>query len=378
MSARLVVDTAAVEHNVRVLRGPGRTPLMAVVKADGFGHGARRVATAALGAGAESLGVATLAEACELADLGAPVLTWLNAPDALAQAGVPGTIEYAVGSAEHLRAVLAAPRAEGALRPRRVHLFVDTGMSRDGSPVELWGQLCEAAATAQRAGAVRVAGVMGHLGCADDPADACLPAAVGRFNRAVRVAEATGMTPGRVHLAATSAALTLPIARRGLLRTGAGLVGIDPTGGSRLVPAGRLVAPLVQVRRARRGDTVGYGHDHRLARDAWLGLVPVGYADGLPRAASGAAQAFVDGRRCRIVGRVSMDQVVIDLGERPVEVGAEVTLFGPGGDGEPTLREWAGWADTIEHEVATGIGSRVRRANAPAPAVLAGAQGAVA
>lgn len=362
---RLVVDPAAVMSNVAALRGPAGTPLMAVVKADGFGLGARTVATAALAAGASRLGTATWDEAVEVADLGVPVLSWLNAPDRLAEVRDVLTsdapLEVAVGSFEHLAALTRPVAAAGRRRAARVHLFVDTGMSRDGCPPADWAALCHRARTAVRAGLVEVVGVMGHLGCGDEPEAACHLAAVDVFARALRTARALGLRPSVVHLAATAAALSAPGTHHGLLRTGAGLVGIDPTGSGALRPAARLEAPLVQVRRARAGSLVGYGHDHVLERDTWLGLLPLGYADGLPRAASGRAEVLVEGRRRPLVGLVSMDQSVVDLGDDPVATGTWATVFGDGSGGEPTPGDWARWSGTIEHEVLTGVGRRVAR-----------------
>lgn len=356
----LHVDTRAVAANVTTMRGPRGTPLMAVVKADGFGLGARTVAGAALGAGAVRLGTATLAEAYEVADLGAPVLAWLSSPDELAEARptlAAGGVEVAVGSFDHLTA-LASARPRGAVR---IHLFLDTGMSRDGCAPEEWSALCARARTAERAGRVEVVGVMGHLGCGDEPAAECHRAAVQRFNRALRIARAVGLRPQVVHLAATSAALYAPATHHSLLRTGAGLVGIDPSGRGALRATATLQAPLVQVRRVRAGNLVGYGHGHRAGADTWLGLLPLGYADGLPRAASDRAEVLVDGRRCPVSGLISMDQTVVDLGPAPVPVGTTATIFGPGDAGEPTLEDWAAWSGTIAHEVLTGIGRRVAR-----------------
>ncbi len=370
--ARLLVDPTAIRSNVVRLRGPRRTPLMAVVKANGFGLGARTVARAALDAGASRLGAATLAEAREVADLGVGVLAWLTTPDELAEqrrslAETP-SLEVAVGSVEHLRALLTRSPAltPGATRPVRVHLFADCGMSRDGCPDYDWPALCAQVSIAERAGLVRCVGVMGHLGCGDHVGEPCHQEGVRAFDHAVSVAGSYGLHPRLRHLAATSAALGAPRTHHTLLRTGAGLVGIDPSGLGRLDPVARLEAPLAQVRRVRAGATVGYGHDHRTSHESWLGLLPLGYADGIPRSASGRAEVSVAGVRRAIVGAVSMDQCVVDLGGQPVAAGTMATIFGPGG---PTLSEWATWSDRLEHEVLTGIGGRVRRVPAPAPAL---------
>ncbi len=356
-AAALAVDLDAVAANTRLFAG--RTPgaLMAVVKADGFGHGATAVAQTALANGASWLGVTSLEEALALrADgLRAPVLSWLNPVGADVTAAVSAGIDLAVPSLAHLAAVVRA----GV--PARIHLHLDTGMSRDGAPPSDWTALCAAAAGAERAGSVRVVGVMGHLGCADVPADPANAAGRDRFAWGLGVARAEGLRPALRHLAATAATLTDPAARHNLSRVGAGLVGIDPSGSTRLRPALTLTAPVIGVRRVAAGAEVGYGHTWSASRPTTLALLPLGYADGLPRAASGHAEVSVRGRRRPIVGAISMDQVVVDLGDDLAAPGETATVFGPGASGEPTVAEWAAWAGTIEHEIVTGIGARVAR-----------------
>ena len=363
---RLDIDLTAVAHNARLLADRANGELMAVVKADGFGHGAVDVARTALGNGATWLGVTTTDEALALraAGLTAPLLSWLNPVDADVAAAVRADVDLGVPGLPHLDAVAAA-------RGARVHLHVDAGMARDGAPPAIWGQLCRAARRAERRGEIRVVGVMGHLGCADDPPDECNALGRTRFAWALETARAAGLRPAHRHLAATAATLTDPRSHHTMSRVGAGLVGIDPSRTTRLRPAMTLTAPVVQVRRVRGGTPVGYGHTYRTPAATHLGLVPLGYADGLPRLASGQAEVLVRGRRRAVVGRISMDQLVVDLGERPVDVGETVTVFGPGDAGEPTVApsvaEWAAWSGTIEHEIVTGIGARVpRRIGRPA------------
>lgn len=358
----LTIDLAAVARNTGRLAAAATGELMAVVKADGFGHGAADVARTALAHGATRVGVATLAEAVALreAGLAVPVLSWLNPVGADFAVASARDVEVAVPSLAHLAAVAAAPGRH------RVHLHLDAGMARDGSDPADWPALCRAARRAEVRGEVEVVGVMAHLGCADDPADGCNAVGRTRFAWAIENALATGLRPQHRHLAATAATLTDPRSHHTMSRVGAGLVGIDPSGSTALEPAMTLTAPLVQVRRARAGTAVGYGHTHRTDRATYLGLLPLGYADGLPRVASGAAEVLVRGVRRPLVGRISMDQVVVDLGEAGAEPGDDVTVFGPGRDGEPTAAEWAAWAGTLEHEIVTGIGARVpRRALAP-------------
>jgi alanine racemase len=354
---RLDIDLAAVADNTRLLAGRASGELMAVVKADGFGHGAVDVARTALAHGATWLGVTSVEEALPLraAGLRAPMLSWLNAVDADFESAVAAGVDLAVPGLDHLEAIARTPGRA------RIHLHIDAGMARDGAAPPTWAHLCRTARRAEQRGEVEVVGVMGHLGCADDPTDGCNATGRTRFAWALETARACGLRPAHRHLAATSATLTDPRTHHTMSRVGAGLVGIDPSRTTRLRPAMTLTAPIVTVRRVRAGTAVGYGHAHRTDRATNLGLVPLGYADGLPLLASGRAEVQVRGRRHRVVGRISMDQLVVDLGDLSVSAGETVTVFGPGGAGEPTVAEWATWADTIEHEIVTGIGQRVRR-----------------
>jgi alanine racemase len=362
---RLTVDLAAVGANTRLFAARTSAAVMAVVKADGFGHGAVDLARTALANGATSLGVTGVEEALALREAGlrAPVLSWLNPVDADLAGAVAADVDLAVPGREHLEAVAGAG---GPARIARIHLHLDTGMARDGAAPSTWPDLCRAARRAEQQGRVRVVGIMGHLGCADDPSDPCNATGRTRFAWGLETARLAGLRPTLRHLAATSATLTDPRSHHTVVRIGAGLVGIDPSGTTRLHPALTLTAPLVTVRRVRAGTPVGYSHTWTAPATTHLGLVPLGYADGLPRAASGRAEVLVRGLRRPVVGRISMDQVVVDLGDE-VPVGETVTVFGPGDAGEPTVAEWADWAGTIEHEIVTGIGPRVHRALRAAP-----------
>jgi alanine racemase len=358
----LRVDLGAVAANTRLFVDRAAGEVMAVVKADGFGHGALAVARTALANGATWLGVTSIDEALSLraGGVAAPVLSWLNPVDADFGAAAAADVDIAIASAEHLAAVVAVGR------PVRVHLHIDCGMARDGARPELWRRLCVAARRAERAGRVQVVGLMGHLGCAEDPADACNSIGRTRFAWALEVARATGLRPAHRHLAATAATLTDPRSHHTMSRIGAGLVGIDPSGTAPLRWAMTLTAPVVSVRPAPAGTAVGYGHTWRAPAATQLALVPLGYADGLPRLASGRASVLVAGRRCPVVGRISMDQLVVDVGSADVQPGEVVTLFGPCDRGEPTVGDWAAWAETLPHEIVTGIGSRVSRSIRPA------------
>lgn len=359
--AVLTVDLRAVAANTRFFASRTRAEVMAVVKADGFGHGSADVARTALANGATWLGVTSIAEGLALREAGltAPILSWLNPVDADFGLALATDIDVAVPSARHLGAILGAARAIG--RRARVHLHLDVGMARDGCEPAQWPGLCRAAFGGERHGVLTVAGLMGHLGCAGNPADPCNETGRARFAWGLDTARAAGLRPAVCHLAATAAALTDPRTHHTLCRIGAGLVGIDPSRTTRLNPALALTAPVVAVRRVRAGSLVGYGHSWAAPADTTLGLLPVGYADGLPRAASSHAEVMAGGQRCPIAGVISMDQTVIDLCGQRIQPGEAATVFGPGTSGEPTVADWAAWAGTIEHEIVTGIGARVRR-----------------
>lgn len=364
MTATLQIDTEAIAANTRRLTALGERGLIAVVKADGYGHGAVDVARTALENGATGLGVTDLREAHALrrAGIREPVLSWLNPPDADYRAAVADNIDVAVTDLVQLAAIA---RTAGPDRPPRVHLYIDCGMARDGADPRDWPALCRQAAAAEAGKHLQVVGLMGHLGCSEKSEDPCNEGARSTFAVAREAARAAGLRPSVTHLGGTPTALNLPWARRFTLRLGAGLVGLDLTGSGTVLPAATLTAPLAAVREVPAGTGVGYGHTWRAPCATRLGLVPLGYADGLPRAATHRAEVLVNGDRRPVVGRISMDQIVIDLGSTPADPGDPIVIFGPGSRGEPTVLDWARWARTLEHEIVTGIGSRVVRHHRP-------------
>lgn len=365
----LVIDTSAVTANVRTIGAATSGEVMAVVKADAFGHGTVAVARASLAGGATRFGVTTLAEALDLRTAGFTerILSWLNPTDADFAAAAAHGIEVAVPGLAHLTAVRAAPGL-------RVHLQLDTGMARDGASPEEWVALCREARAAEEAGVLVVVGVMGHLPRADRPGDPANAAGRSRFDWGLQVARDHGLTPADHHLAATAATVSDPLTHYTMSRIGAGLVGIDESHTARLRPALTLTAPLVQVRAVAAGTSVGYGHSWQAPHDTRLGLLALGYADGLPRIASNRASVLVRGRRRAVVGRISMDMTIVDLGpadgpDAPQQ-GDLATVFGPGDAGEPTAAEWAKWAETLEHEIVTGLGPRLHRITVGEPQPL--------
>jgi alanine racemase len=357
------IDLGAVAHNVSVLRRLRRVEVMAVVKADGYGHGLVPVARAALDAGATWLGVAYLPEAMALraAGITAPVLCWLPRPGEELDRAVRADVDLSVSDPGTLDDLIAAARRVG--RPAQVHLKVDTGCARAGATRACWPDLVLAAGKA--AGEeLDVVGVWSHLANADQPGHPSTDRQVALFDEALEVAAAHGVVPRLRHLANSAGALAAPAAAYDLIRPGIAIYGINPLPVPPpvpLVPAMTLRAPVVLARQVPGGTPVSYGHEYVTAGPTTLALVAAGYADGVPRAAGNRAEVLLAGRRRRISGRVCMDQFVLDVPDTPVLAGDLVVLFGPGTSGEPTLAEWAAAAGTIPNELLTRVGPRVRR-----------------
>jgi alanine racemase len=368
--AEASVDLDAVRHNVAVLVAAARgAAVMAVVKADGYGHGAVPVARAALGAGAGWLGVCTLDEALDLraAGIDAPVLSWLHLPDEDFAPAVAAGVDLSVASRGHLAAVLSGARRAG--RPVRLHLKVDTGLGRNGAAAADWPDLLDDAAKAQAEGAAEVVAVWSHLAHADEPDHPMLDVQAARLTAAWRAALDRGLTPMR-HLANSAATLTRPDLHLDLVRPGIAVYGLDPLGrpvaDTPLRPAMTLSARVALVKRVPAGEGVSYGHAWTAPVDTTLALLPIGYADGVPRRlnAEGRMTVLLGGRLRPVVGRICMDQVVVDCGpDGGVRVGDRAVLLGPGGGGEPTAQDWAEELGTIHYEVVTGVHlRRVHRA----------------
>jgi alanine racemase len=366
--AQARVDLEAVRANVRALRGhAGSAQVMVVVKADGYGHGMVPVARAALAGGATWLGAAVLEEALGLraAGIEARILCWLIAPGSDLVPAVTADIDLSANAVWAVEQIAAAAAEAG--REARLHLKVDSGLGRGGSTLADWDDVVAAALKEQAAGRVRVVGLWSHLACADEPGHPSNAAQVAAFTDAVASAERAGVRPEVRHLANSAGTVTMPDARFDLVRPGISAYGFSPVpelGDSAhfgLRPAMTLAARLLLTKRAPAGHGVSYGHTYVTAAETTLGIVPVGYADGIPRTASNQAPMLVAGRRVPIAGRVCMDQVVLDLGDLDVAAGDEVLLFGPGDQGEPTVQEWADLLGTITYEIVTGIGARIPR-----------------
>lgn len=357
-----LIDTAAITENVRHLRRLTDSEVIAVVKADGYGHGAVRSAIAALAGGATRLGVADVSEAIALrrAGIDAPILAWLHAPGASFVEAAGRGIELGISSFDQLVAAASAATADRAVG---VHLKVETGLGRNGiAPADAPVVFAETARL-ERIGKLRVVGIFSHLSntSADDDR-----AALSRFQEALALAARLGLTPPLTHIAASHAAIDLPEARLGCVRIGIGMYGLSPfadrsSADLGLRPAMTLRAAVAAVRRVPAGQGVSYGYTHRTDADTTLALVPLGYADGVPRAASGSGAVRIGGETFPVAGRIAMDQFVVDVGDHPIAVGDEALLFGDPTLGAPPVEAWADAANTINYEIVTRIGPRAVR-----------------
>jgi alanine racemase len=359
------VDLNAIAGNVAALREHvAPSAVMAVVKANGYGHGAVPAARAALRGGAQWLGVVHVDEALELraAGIDSPVVCLMAIGEQAHADAIAAGVDLSAGSVGMVRRLAAAAARAG--RPARVHLKADTGMSRGGATAADWPAVVDAALAEQAAGRLRVVGLWSHFASADEPGNPSVGVQLAAFREALRVAEKAGVTPEVRHIANTAAAIDVPEANYDLVRIGGGVFGLSTLPGGApawLRPAMTLRARLSLVKRVPGGTGVSYGHRYITPRETTLGLVPLGYADGVPRSARGQRLVFARGRRWPIAGTVCMDQFVIDFGDEAVAAGDEVVLFGPGDDGEPTAQEWGDTLGTISYEIATGIGARVPR-----------------
>lgn len=367
--ATAYIDLAAVTANVRELRRHAPSAqLLAVVKADAYGHGLLPVARAAVAGGATWVGTALLDEAMTLRDNGIQVriFTWLNVPGADFAGAIRRDIDLSASAPWQLGEIAAAAHSLGTAA--RIHLKVDTGLGRNGAFGPEFTALLASARQAERHGNVKIVGVWSHFAYADQPDHSTVRHQQEVFEAAVREAEAAGCELDVRHLANSAATLTNPSAHYDLVRPGLAIYGLSPVpelgdaAAYGLTPAMTLTARFALVKGLPAGQGVSYAHQHVTAADTRVGLIPMGYADGIPRHASARGPLAVAGQRYRVAGRVCMDQILVDLGaDSPAQAGDQVVLFGPGAEGEPTAQDWAIAADTISYEIVTRLGPRVER-----------------
>jgi alanine racemase len=360
------IDLDAVRANVRVLAQQAPQQLfMAVVKADGYGHGMVPVGRAARDAGADYLGVALPIEALHLRSAGdtGPILCWLFPPGEDLSDCIAAGVEVSAASPATIEQIVAG--AVRTNRRARVHLKIDTGLGRNGAQPADWEELVRAGQAAQRARRIELVGVWSHLACADTTDTTVTDQQVAQFEQALAVAAGLGFTPSLRHLASSGGVLAHPPTRYDLVRCGISIYGLSPGPGLGtsadldLTPAMAVTASVALVKAVPAGHGVSYGLRYRTATDTQLALIPVGYADGVPRAGSGVLPIGISGRRYRVAGTVAMDQVVVDIGADPVRAGDRVDLFGSA-EG-PSADEWAAACGTINYEIVTRLGVRIPR-----------------
>ncbi|MFZ0226334.1 MAG: alanine racemase [Mycobacterium sp.] len=365
--AEAVVDLGAVAHNVRVLREhAGGAQVMAVVKADGYGHGAVQVARTALAAGAAELGVATVDEALALRAEGitAPVLAWLHAPGIDFGPALLADVQIAVSSLRQLDELLDAVRRTG--RTAAVTLKVDTGLNRNGVPLAQYPSMLTALRQAIAEDALQLRGLMSHMVYADQPNNPINDIQAQRFTEIVALARDQKVPFEAAHLSNSSATMSRPELAFDMVRPGIAVYGLSPVpslGDMGLIPAMTVKCTVALVKSIKAGEGVSYGHTWIAQQDTTVALMPVGYADGIFRSLGGRLDVLINGRRRAGVGRICMDQFLVDLGPGQVDVaeGDEAILFGPGAQGEPTAQDWADLLDTIHYEVVTSPRGRITR-----------------
>lgn len=360
MRAEAIVDLNAIAHNIGKIKEQSGTDILAVVKADAYGHGLIPVAQVAIKAGATMLGVALLEEAIALRDAGitAPILAWLLQPGSDFQTAIDRDIDIAVAS----RAALQEISQVSSTKRARVHIELDTGMTRGGF-LDEWLSL-----TAADFLSVDVVGVFSHFARADEPGEVQNQEQLAKFNSMVEHLRALGFTNLICHLSNSAATLTMPTARFNMVRLGISMYGLSPDpknlGSAKslgLRPAMQLRAALYLVKDVPAGTPVGYGATAVTREDTRLGVVVMGYSDGIPRISQGAG-VWIGGKRAPIIGRVSMDQFVVDLGPKSsAKSGDWVVIFGDGSHGEYLADEWGEASGSINYEIVTRIGSRVPR-----------------
>jgi len=364
--AEFLIDLSALSSNISKIKKECAVEVLAVVKADAYGHGLIRVSSAALKGGASWLGVALLEEAITLRENGvdAPILAWLVSPGSDFEQALSHNIDLGVSSIKGLHEISAAAAKAGT--KARIHIEIDTGMSRGGFLNE-WKDLLK-----EDLSNVEVVGIFSHFARADEPGEEQNIDQLQRFKEMTEELKEIGINPPIKHLANSAATFRDKDSYFSMVRVGIAMYGLSPDethmGTSKdlgVRPVGQLRAKLHLVKEVKKGSPVGYGASAFTATDTTLGVVAMGYADGIPRIAQGAG-VFVNGKKAPIIGRVSMDQFVVDLGPNSTaESGDWVTVFGDGSHGEYTADDWGRASSSINYEIVTRIGPRVPRIYEP-------------
>ena len=362
------INLSAITQNFKSIKSRTTADVLAVVKADAYGHGLIPVSKALEEAGADWFGTALLEEAINLRKAGIlkPIISWLTPLGEDFKSAIDLDIDLGIPSIDLLDEVIKAASLTG--KAARIHLEIDTGMSRGGVLSE-WDQLIKSVLAGVNLKQLKVIGIWSHFARADEPDELMNQEQLSLFEEKVNQAKAAGIDAQFIHIANSAALFTNKSAHKNIIRSGIALFGLSPdvktigdSSSLGLKPAMKLKAKLNLVKEVKAGSSVGYGGTAVLKSDTKLGVVALGYADGIPRNTNNLAGVFVDKKRAPIIGRVSMDQFVVDLGiTSNAKTGDEVIVFGDGSNGEYTVDEWAKAANTINYEIITRIGPRVPR-----------------
>ena len=362
------INLSAITQNFKSIKSRTTADVLAVVKADAYGHGLIPVSKALEEAGANWFGTALLEEAINLRKAGIlkPIISWLTPLGEDFKSAIDLDIDLGIPSVDLLDEVIKAASLNG--KTARIHLEIDTGMSRGGVLSE-WDQLIKSVLVGVNLKQLKVIGIWSHFARADEPDELMNQEQLSLFEEKVNQAKAAGIDAQFIHIANSAALFTNKSAHKNIIRSGIALFGLSPdiktigdSSSLGLKPAMKLKAKLNLVKEVKAGSSVGYGGTAVLKSDTKLGVVALGYADGIPRSTNNLAGVFVDKKRAPIIGRVSMDQFVVDLGiTSTAKTGDEVIVFGDGSNGEYTVDEWAKAANTINYEIITRIGPRVPR-----------------
>lgn len=358
----LRINLDAIVHNLDVMRArASQAKVMGVVKANAYGHGAVEVARTLERAGVDYLGVADVGEALALREAGitAPILAWLHDPADDFVAALTNNVDLGVANIEQLGHIAKAVALTGEVA--KLHLKIDTGLGRNGSTETEWADLLEAVKSLGES--VEVVGIFSHLSTTSRQDDL---AQIEKFDAAVAEAKRLGISFQVRHLTASDGSLAYPDAHYEMVRIGVALYGLDPFSTNKaseygLIPAMTAVSRVAQVKTVPAGHGVSYNFLHRTASETTLALVPIGYAEGLPRSATGKAEVSIGGKRYPILSQIAMDQFVLDVGQDPIQVGDEVVIFGDATTGVPSADDLAAASGTINYEIVTRMGGRFQR-----------------
>jgi alanine racemase len=365
---RAEINLVAIAENLKLIKSKTSAQVLAVVKADAYGHGLIEVAKVAENAGADWLGTALLEEGIALRNKGItkPIISWLTPLGEDLKTAINLDIDLSVSSIELLNEMILVGKSVNKIP--RVHIEIDTGMNRGGFGDD-WGLLLPEIVRAVKANEIKAIGIWSHFARADEPNEVMNQTQLDEFDQKVRQLNNAGVNPEFIHIANSAAALNNKLAHKNIIRWGIGLYGLSPDIGNMgdskslgLKSAMKLFAKLQLVKAVKAGQSVGYGGSAITKSDTKLGVVTLGYADGVPRNANNLAGIYIAGKRAPLIGRVSMDQFVVDLGANSLaKTGDEVIVFGDGSQGEYTIDEWAKACGTINYEIVTRIGVRVPR-----------------